>query len=336
MEKNSSLLDALQCRNQQRTPLWLMRQAGRYLPSYKAIRSRTSLLEMFHTSDLIVEVTHLPLKVLNLDAAIVFADLLTVLDGLSLKWDFKEEIGPIILSDFENTLKCPLRPPQEVYDYLGKAIRQLKQELCIPLLGFAGAPFTVASYLIEKKSSRDLIATKQLMYRDPARFHQLLSKVSDAIVELLNFQIDAGVDALQIFDSWANVLSLEDFRNVSLFYMASILKRLKKPIPVILFCRGSSFFAEELASLSPSAISLDWQADMSRIRAKLPHVALQGNLDPAVLLGSRACIQKEVDRILSSMKGDPGYIFNLGHGILPMTPFENVHYLVDYVRASTS
>lgn len=332
LTKTSSLfLDALNCSNHtHRPPIWLMRQAGRYLKSYRDLRLRYSLIEMFHHPEIIVEVTQQPLRILNLDAAIVFADLLTVLDGLGIRWNFEEGQGPIILDPVETITK--IQPAEEVYAYLGEAIRQLKQELSLPLIGFAGAPFTVASYLIERKSSKDHLLTKQWMYRDPKMFHKLLQTVADAVIDLLNYQIDAGVDALQIFDSWAGVLTTPDFKEVSLHYFDYILKRIKNPkIPVILFCRGSSFFAKELASLAPAAISIDWQGELSTIRTQIPTIALQGNLDPAVLFGPREKIKQETERILSSMQNDPGYIFNLGHGILPGTPFENVQFLVDLV-----
>lgn len=328
----SIFLDAIHGVNTGKTPIWLMRQAGRALPAYRQLRTKISLLEMFHRSDLINEVVNLPLQALDLDAAILFADLLTVLDGFGIAWDFEEGKGPLIgPCDLKNLHK---KTAAEAYDYLGRAIRQLKQTLKVPLIGFSGAPFTVASYLIEKKTSRDLTLTKEWMYTDPEGFHALLRTLSDAIIDYLNYQIDAGVDALQIFDSWAHVLGINAFRTFIIPHLRYILSHLNNPsIPVILFCKGSCFFASELATLAPAAISLDWQGEISTIRSQIPRsIALQGNLDPSILLGSAKQIQSETRRILDSMRSDPGYVFNLGHGILPSTPFENLQTLVECVR----
>lgn len=328
------LLEALHGRNQGRVPCWLMRQAGRCLPAYQHLRSKHSLLEMFHHPELIVEITHLPLKVLPLDAAIVFADILTVLDSLNIPWDFTEN-GPVI-SSISPTTSLTCQPAQEAYPYIDQAIRELKKTLPCPLLGFAGAPFTLASYLIEGKTTRDGIKTKQWMYDDPVSFQKLLFFLADAVTDYLNLQIEAGVDAIQIFDSWASVLSTQEFHRFCLPSIERILKKLRS-VPVILFCRGSSFWAEDLAKLHPTCLSLDWQGNIKEIRKKIPSsISLQGNLDPAVLLCSKETIERETNKILSSMKNDPGYIFNLGHGILPQTPFDHVKFLVDYVHAFSS
>lgn len=320
------LLEALKCRNTGRPPIWLMRQAGRYLPEYRAMRRGRALLEMFHSPKTIVEVTELPLQILPLDAAILFSDILTVFDGMSIRYDFQEEIGPVVYES-----KITLLPPEEAYSHIIESIQTLKKRLSVPLLGFAGAPFTIASYLIEGRSSRDLKKTKQWLYRDPDSFMALLNTITEATITYLNTQIKSGVDAIQLFDSWAHVLSIHEFRTFCLEPMKQILAALN--IPTILFCRGSSLFAEELATLKPSCISIDWSGDLPAIRKKIsPLIALQGNLDPMLLYGSQKAIAASLNRLLSRMKGEPGYIFNLGHGLLPDTPVENVRFMVDYVR----
>jgi uroporphyrinogen decarboxylase len=223
--------------------------------------------------------------------------------------------------------------PAKAYAHVVEAIQQLKKRLTIPLLGFAGAPFTVASYLIEGGSSRDLHKTKKWLYQDPLSFEHLLDQVADATVEYLECQIQAGVDAIQLFDSWAHHLDTPSFLRFSLRYMEKIMKKIPA-IPVILFCRGSCFFADHLASIGPTAISLDWSGQIGKVRANIPPpIALQGNLDPMVLHGTKERIRAEADRLLDEMEGDPGYIFNLGHGVLPDIPFENVKCLVDHVRS---
>jgi len=329
------LLKALECKNEERAPIWLMRQAGRYLPQYRRLKEGRSLFEMFHHPSTIVEVTLLPIDLLQVDAAILFSDILTVLDGLNIRYDFYEGIGPMVL-DPPSALR--ILDPQEVYGHIQESIHILKQNLKVPLLGFAGAPFTIASYLIEGKTSRDLRKTKQWLFRNPNSFQRLLDKITEATIAYLNVQIDAGVDAVQLFDSWANALAIEEFRHFSLKSMKHIVDNVKKRgVPIILFCRGSCLFVKELASLAPSAISLDWSGNLLEMRKYIPStIAVQGNLDPMALYAPQEHIREKVDCLLNQMKNDQGYIFNLGHGLLPDTPVDNVRFLVDYVRNARS
>jgi uroporphyrinogen decarboxylase len=327
--QDALLLKALRSQNDSRPPVWLMRQAGRYMPQYQAFRKNHSLFDLFHDVEKIVEITLLPVKALDVDAAILFSDILSVCDGLGIKWGFEDGRGPL--------LPEPVQPhtifskKKNAYTHIESAIRELKKELKIPLLGFAGAPFTIASYLIEGGSSKDLKKTKKWLYSDPQSFHALLNQISEETISYLKVQIEAGVDGVQLFDSWAHHLDHPSFCSFSLHYMEKILRAIPE-VPVILFCRGSCFFAKELSSIKPSAISLDWSGEISIIRKELPQVALQGNLDPMILYASKKEIQKAVFRLLDSMKGDPGFIFNLGHGLLPDIPYENVQYLVDTVK----
>lgn len=324
-------LDALNCKNKGRPPIWLMRQAGRYLPEYRKLKGSHDLYTLFHDVEACVEVTLQPIKRLGVDAAILFSDILTVFDGLGIRYRFEESTGPVVLDPPE---KIQSVESEVAYAHIRKIITSLKGELEVPLIGFAGAPFTIASYLIEGKTSRDLRATKKWLFKAPTSFHQLLDKITEATLAYVQLQIEAGVEAIQLFDSWAHVLGFEDFRECSLKPMKRLVEAIQaQGVPVILFCRGSSFFAEELASVHPAAISLDWSGSLPAIRKKIPEtIALQGNLDPMVLYGPKEFIQKRVEALLASMEHDQGYLFNLGHGVLPDTPVEHVEFLVDYVQ----
>lgn len=334
--QESLLLQALKCKNQSRPPMWLMRQAGRYIPEYRKMREKYSLLEMFHSPELAAEVTLLPFKSFDFDASIIFSDILVIPEALNVGLSFKEDIGPVIerplktLADIE---ALPVFSAKDQLGYVAQAIKLVKPQLKVPLLGFSGAPFTLASYMIEGGSSKDLKKTKLWMLREPESFHTLLSKLTDCIIEYLKMQIDAGVQAVQIFDSWANHLGYSQFQEFSLKYMEKIIKQIN--VPVILFCRGSSVFAKDLANLSPSGISLDWNVDITTVRSYIPKsVAIQGNLDPDLLFAPKAMLIKETKKMLQGMKGDPGYIFNLGHGIKPDTPVDSVKTLVEVIRNS--
>lgn len=327
----STLIDALLCQNVGSPPIWLMRQAGRYLPEYRSLRKERRLYDMFHDPETIVKVTLLPVDLLQVDAAILFSDILTVLDGLGISYDFLEGIGPVV---HEMPSQIELKDAESAYQPVIQAIKTLKKELLCPLLGFAGAPFTIACYLIEGKTSKDQANTKKRLFLDPAGFQKLLDTLTQATIDYLHCQIDAGVDAVQLFDSWASALGIEEFREYCLKPMQKIVSAIKKRnIPIILFCRGSSLFASDLAALEPSAISVDWSGDLRAIRSSVSRkIALQGNLDPMILYGTRELIKKSTDRLLDGMQNEPGYIFNLGHGLLPDTPADNVKFLIDYVR----
>lgn len=334
---NTLLLDALQCRNRGRPPIWLMRQAGRYMPEYRALREKHSFLEMCHQPELIAEVTQLPVRVFGMDAAILFSDILVIPEALGLGLRFEEGAGPLFerpITSPQDIDKLPEIKVEESLKYVAQGIKMVKPHLNVPLIGFCGAPFTVASYMIEGKTNRELRKTKMWMMQDPKSFHLLLNKLSDLSIEYLHMQINAGVQAVQIFDSWASVLGYSHFKEFSLAYMKKIVEAIKGKVPVILFCRGSSTFAPELAKVGPSAISLDWNANMASMRPLIPPtVALQGNLDPDILYAPVSVLRKEVTKLLHTMHGDPGYIFNLGHGIHPDVTVSNVKALVECVQS---
>lgn len=317
------LKQALLGKKTERPPIWLMRQAGRYLPSYRTFKEKQSLFEMFHDPKTIVEVTKLPFESLDLDAAILFSDILTVLDGLGIPYTF--DPGPKIqFSGFSKK--------EHAYGHIHKSIVKLKEQLTVPLLGFAGAPLTITSYLIEGETTKTFSKMKHFLFEKTTLFKDYLQRVTDETIGYLQLQVNAGVDAIQIFDSWANHLAPHEFENFSLPYLKQIVDAIQPQVPVILFARG--MHVKALATLSPSAISVDWSYDLPLVAQTLdPQIVLQGNLDPCVLYSDHTTICKAVDRIVKPLKGRPGFIFNLGHGILPDTPFENVKYLVDYVRS---
>lgn len=332
------LIRALTACNHGRPPLWLMRQAGRYLPEYKALRAKHSFLEMCHNPELVAEVTQMPLRHFALDAAILFSDILVIPEAMGVGLSFDEGKGPIIarpLKTAQDIDRLPIPDVSDALGYVSEGIRYLIPQLKVPLLGFCGAPFTVASYMIEGGSSRDLRKTKLWMLQDPASFHKLLDKITDMSISYLHMQARAGVQAIQIFDSWVHVLTPVQFDAFVAPCLKKIVDAVKNhmKIPVILFSRGSAAFATRLAALAPSAVSVDWSIDIPSLRREIPRgVSLQGNLDPDILLTSPSIVRKEAARILESMDKDPGFIFNLGHGILPETPLENVRALVETVH----
>lgn len=335
---NTLFLDALACRNKRRAPVWLMRQAGRYMPQYRALRAKHSFLDMCHRPELAAHITQLPIDVFGFDAAILFSDILVIAEALEVGLRFEENIGPIIerpIKDLHDVLLLPAVEVEEKLGYVAQAITLLKPQLKVPLIGFCGAPFTVASYMIEGASSRTLRQTKKWMLAEPQSFHLLLQKITKTTIEYLKMQINAGVDAIQIFDSWANYLAFPQFREFSLAYLEKIVGAIEDSgVPIILFCKGASVFASELAKLSPAGISVDWNGHLPHMRQSIPaSIALQGNLDPDILYAPLPVIEKQVSTMLNDMRGDQGYIFNLGHGILPDIPTDAVKMLVDTVKS---
>lgn len=332
---NRRLLDALACRNEGRPPVWIMRQAGRYMPEYQALRSCHSLWELFHNPELAVQVTHLPLKSLDVDAAILFSDILVVVEALGLEVAFPLEGGPRVeppLRSASQVDALPILSVEERLSYVFATIRALKKEIAVPLIGFCGGPFTVASYCIDSGSRGGFSLTKKWMEGDPASFHRLLQKITNVTIDYLQAQERAGVDAIQVFDSWLNVLGAQERASFAYPYLQQILRSVS--VPVILFCRHSSLFPEELVALAPSCISFDWLQPMHHLRAQVPStIAVQGNLDPAILRQSKEEITEAVRSLLGSMQGEKGYIANLGHGVLPDIPFDHVRHFVERIKA---
>ncbi len=334
---DSLFINALASQNKARKPVWIMRQAGRFLPEYRRIKEKHSLMEMFSHPELIHEITTLPVEILKTDAAILFSDITILAKAFGRDLSFKDGIGPVIsprIQSKEDILSLKVRPVQDALRFLFQAIKSLKKGLKIPLIGFCGAPFTFASYLIEERHSQELHLTKRWLYQDAKSFLLLLEKITNATLSYLSLQIEAGVHAIQIFDSFAHVLTKPLWK----LFCFPFLKRLvgllkKKQIPVIIFMRGSCLYAEELSHLEPNAISFDWQQPLAELRKRVPYqIALQGNFDPHLLLAPKKTIQKCVKETLQKMHKEAGYIVNLGHGILPETEVDKAKCFIQTVH----
>lgn len=330
-------LRALKCENVERPPVWLMRQAGRYMPEYRALRSNHSLWEMFHNPELAAEVTRQPVELLGVDAAILFSDILVIAESLGLSIEFPEKGGPRVVPAVHTAkavLDLPYIPVKESLSYVFETIRGVKTNLDVPLIGFSGAPFTLASYFVDSENHSSFERTKQWMREDPTSFHLLLSKITYAIIEYLKEQINAGVNAIQVFDSWANQLDDSQFAEFSIPYLKQIVDALRPSgIPLLVFCRDSSLRAETLCQIKPSGISFDWHLPMLKLRQIVPSdIAVQGNFNPEFLKLPQDQIQAGVKQLLTEMQGQKGFIVNLGHGVTPDIPVESVRCFVEAVK----
>ena len=317
------------------TPIWLMRQAGRYMKEYRALRKKYSFLEMCKNPELAAQVTLQPIEKFKLDAAIIFSDILVPLEPMGVEFEFGKEGGPVFhhpLRQIEDIEKLRMIEPEEELPFLMKAIQIVRKELegKIPLIGFSGAPFTLASYIIEGGHSKNYILTKSLMYQDRPTWDALMEKISEVLIRYLNAQIRSGVQALQLFDSWVGCLSPGDYEKYILPYSQKVIKGVSKKVPLIHFATSSTALLDLMRQAGGDVIGVDWRINISEAWARLGYdVAIQGNLDPVVLCGPLDLIEKEVKRILDSVAGRPGHIFNLGHGILPNTPVDHVAFLVE-------
>ena len=322
-----------------RTPIWLMRQAGRYLPEYRALREHNSMLECIRTPALAVEITMQPLRRFALDAAIIFADILPALESLGIHVDFARGDGPIIHNPLRSAAEVrALRVPraEEIAPYTVEAIRLAVRELGgrVPLIGFAGAPFTLAGYLVEGRSSHDYAHTKRLMYADPAAWHALMEKLTALVGLYLEAQVQAGAQAVQIFDSWVGVLGPLDYREFVLPYVQHAVAAARGTgVPVIYFSTGTGGMLKVLREVGADVLGLDWRVDLGEAWTRLgPAQAVQGNLEPLALLAPLPFLRERAAAVLRQAAGRPGHIFNLGHGVLPDTPPDHIAALVDLVH----
>lgn len=336
--RDSLLIKAAFSEQTERPPVWMMRQAGRFMKEYWDIKNKYSFLEMCKTPEIAADVTMLPVDLLGIDGAILFSDILVTGEAMGGDLSFNAGVGPLFANpvrtqaDIDNLQTDVIDKLQ----YVADAIKVIQQRLAgrIPLIGFAGAPFTVMSYLVEGGSSKDFKRTKLMLHNEPEMAHQLLSKIATVTADYLNMQIAAGVNAVQIFDSWAQALAWDDYKEFSHRYIAEIISKLnRKDIPVISFCKGSSVFAPLMAEAKPNVISIDWNVDLLDIKKRLPAgIAVQGNLDPHILYADKKVIKERIYRLFDRMKGENGFIFNLGHGIMPDIPFDNVKYAVEVIK----
>jgi uroporphyrinogen decarboxylase len=324
-----------------RTPVWFMRQAGRYMAEYQALRKRHTLLELCRTPELAVEVTLQPINALGFDAAILFSDLLIPLAPLGLPFDFQSGEGPVVEKPIRSRADVEaLRrfEPREELGMVLEAIRLLRRELKVPLIGFAGAPFTLATYAIEGGSSKNLALTKGLMYGEPDTWHQLAGLLADVVSDYLRAQVEAGVQAVQLFDSWIGALDEADYREFVLPHVGRIFEGLDGlDVPQIHFGTATGHLLGLQREAGGTVVGVDWRTPLDEgwERAGLD-VAIQGNLDPTLLFAPRERLLARVDDVLRRAGGRPGHIFNLGHGILPGTPVENVKAVVDHVHEATA
>ncbi len=337
--KNDLFLRACRREEVERTPIWIMRQAGRYLPQYRAIRQKADFLTMCKTPELAAEVTIQPVDLIGVDAAIIFSDILVIPEAMGMHLDMVESKGPVFPHPIRNeddfkTLK-DIDASKDL-KYVLDAVSLTKKELNgrVPLIGFAGSPWTLLTYMVEGKGSKNFSEIKRLIYNNPNLAHKLLDKISNAVAEYLSAKIDAGANAVQIFDTWGGILSQNDFQEFSLNYIENVISKIKRTKePIIVFAKGVHYGMDNIVKAGADVIGLDWTMDLGKIRNEVDNkVALQGNLDPTVLYGSKDKIREEVKRVLNSYGEGNGHIFNLGHGILPDVDPENAKALVQFVK----
>jgi uroporphyrinogen decarboxylase len=320
------------------TPIWLMRQAGRYMPEYRAVRAKTGFLELCKTPSLAAEVTVTAAERLGVDAAIIFADILLILEPMGVDLEFAHGEGPVIHNPVREAVDVDrLRQLEDAsaLDFVNEAIRQTRRALKpdIPLIGFSGAPFTLASYLTEGGGSKNYVHTKRLMYNDRGAWHAMMSLIAASLVKYLNAQIEAGAQAVQLFDSWVGALSPDDYREFVLPHTKAVIESVKPGVPVIHFGTGTAALLELMREAGGDVIGLDWRVRLDEGWQRVGHdVAVMGNLDPVALFADREVLLAQARKVLDQADGRPGHIFNLGHGILPETPVENVIALVEMVH----
>lgn len=324
------------------TPVWLMRQAGRFLPEYRAIRARHSFLELCRTPAAAAEVTLQPVNLLGVDAAILFADILLVLDPLGLGLSFESGDGPALARPVRSAADVARLPRIDVADalaYVLETVRIVRRELDgrVPLIGFAGAPFTLASYAIEGGSSRNHERTKRFMLAEPEAWDDLMARLVEVTADYLNAQVAAGAEAVQVFDSWVGHLAPRDYAASVAPHMRELFRRLSPAVPRIHFSTGTAGYLELVAAAGGDVVGVDWRVSLADAWRRIgTHRAIQGNLDPTILLGPRATVLARAREILEEASGQPGHVFNLGHGVLPDTPVDNVRALVDAVHEASA
>ncbi len=330
------------CRHEpvDRTPVWLMRQAGRYLPEYRAIREKTDFLTLCKTPELAAEVSIQPVDIIGVDACIIFSDILVVPEAMGMELIVEEGKGgprfPHPLRSRDDIQKLRMFDPNRDLKYVMDAVRLTRKNLNgrVPLVGFAGSPWTLATYMVEGKGSKNFRHIKELIYSNPKDAHSLLDKLARVVASYLSAKIEAGAQAVQIFDTWGGILPPDEFKEFSLRYIEQVLQLLRRNgAPVIVFCKDCGHSLEAIADIRPDVIGLDWTVDIGKARMMVgSHVALQGNLDPTMLYAPPERIRAGVKKILEKYGKGSGHIFNLGHGILPDVPVEHAKALVQAVK----
>ncbi|MGA9292425.1 MAG: uroporphyrinogen decarboxylase [Ignavibacteriaceae bacterium] len=337
--KNDLFIRACKRLPVERTPVWIMRQAGRYLPEYRAVREKADFLTLCKTPELAAEVSIQPVDIIGVDAAIIFSDILVIPEAMGMELELIESKGPVFHHPIrsEDDLKYLKQiDPAKDLKYVLDAVSLTKKELnnSVPLIGFSGSPWTLMTYMVEGKGSKNFSNVKKLIYNNPALAHKILDKLSTAVSGYLSAKIEAGANAIQIFDTWGGILSPHDFKEFSLGYISKVIDKIKRNVePIIVFSKGVHYKLNELAECGADVVGLDWTMDIGEVRNKIGNkTALQGNMDPTVLYANKNAIRNEVDRILNSFGEGSGHIFNLGHGILPDIEPENAKAMVNFVK----
>ena len=339
----SPILNILRGNKPSQIPIWVMRQAGRYLPEYCMLREKAkSFKNLYLTPELAVEVTMMPLKRFPLDAAIIFSDILIALDAIGVPVNFETNKGPVINNPINSDSalqQLSSKPDLDKYDFLAQSLRGVKQELGTtgaPLIGFVGSPWTLAAYAVEGEGSKVFAKLRKMMYAEPQLLHKLLQRLTTEVSELALMQIKNGADIIQIFDSWASLLNDNYYRAFSLRYITQIINNIKSvapQTPIILFAKGTPLMPQEMAKSNPDCLGIDWQTDLASAFNQVGEsVALQGNMDPAALYADKQLLDKEIENVIAACPKDGRHIFNLGHGIYPDTNPDKVAYLVDKVH----
>ncbi|CUS97990.1 uroporphyrinogen decarboxylase [Candidatus Chrysopegis kryptomonas] len=341
--KNDLFLRACRREKTERTPIWIMRQAGRYLPEYRKIRQRYDFLTMIKTPEIASEVTIQPIEIIGVDAGIIFSDILVLPEAMGLKLYIDEGKGPRFEKHIQSEAeidKLFIPDPTDKLKYVLDAIKLTKRNIDVPLIGFSGSPWTLFAYMVESESLKDFKNAKIFIYSKPELAHKLLEKISIAVADFLIAQIEYGADAVQIFDTWGGILGYDEFKEFSLKYIRIVVEKVKArfngKVPIILFSKGTWQWIDEIINTGCDVISIDWTFDISEARKRsLDSVSIQGNLDPVVLLSEPDVVVREAVKILERYGEGDGHIFNLGHGILPETPVENVKILVQTVKSES-
>ncbi len=338
---NETFLKACRGEKVEYTPIWLMRQAGRYLPQYQAVRAEVDFLTLCKTPSLAAEVTLQPVDILGVDAAILFSDILIPVEAMGMSLEFLDKSGPVLSEPIRNKSavdKLIVPDTEDDMSFVIETIRILREKLAVPLIGFSGAPFTLATYMIEGGTSKNFIHTKRIMFQSNRLFHYLMEKLTLTVTSYLAAQIRAGVQAIQIFDTWAGVLAPLDFKQSIFPYVKKVISELRKEgVPIIYFANDCAGILKEVKKSGADVVGIDWRIDISDAIKKLgKKVVIQGNLDPCALFLSQEEIEERVKDILWKGEAAKGHIFNLGHGILPETPVENAIALVEAVHKYSS
>ncbi len=340
--KNDLFLRACKRQPVEKTPIWIMRQAGRYLPEYRAIRAKSDFLTLCKTPDLAAEVTIQPVDIIGVDAAIIFSDILVIPEAMGMKLEIEEGRGPVFehpIRSSEDAAMLKQIDPHKELSYVMKALKVTKKGLAgrVPLIGFSGSPWTLLTYMVEGKGSKTFSTIKKFIYNQNELTHQILDKIAVAVADYLSAQIESGANAVQIFDTWGGLLSPDEYAEYSLTYIEKVISLIKrKEEPVIVFSKGVHSNIKAISKCGADVVGLDWTFDIGKTRKKIGNrAALQGNLDPAILYAPVDKIQYEAKKILDAFGDAPGHIFNLGHGIHPDMEPEKAKALVDFVHSES-